>query len=662
MPQLYSYIRWSSGRQEKGTTRTRQVAAARAYAAEHNLEMVEIIEPGMSAFRGKNRKGKLGDFIDAVKNGVIPSDSYLYCENLDRLSRNYIDEALALFLEIIGLGITIITGMDKKIYNKKSIQVNPTDLMFSILMFIRGNEESETKSNRTKGNVAALVQLFRKGLPVNIKSVGKHPWWIDASGSQYEAVRKHEHYWPIAREVLDLFMAGNGVYKVKKYLDDTYPNGFVGGVEWDYQALNRMRKNRALIGERTIVLNRKLSKKKQADQDIWAVGNSEPETTHVLPGYYPSLCIDEVEFIRLQDIKKKNAFQSKDSTGTVNIKLLSGIGILRCAKCGGTMTSFMNKKKPRYICTNGRHLQKNCTGWSVNALLIEYCTIAALIIGYMDTDRKKSFDTDSISNQIGVLNERLAQLEKGISNVTDAIAKGFQADQMITKGLELQQEREKTITNLDRLVQRKAISERKGSFEVEIFEFIEMVQWGAIIDTSLDVRNTIRGVIDRIIDEIIVDKIDGCISIRIKLIGNDVVFVFAGENRKPNWKFDIEYSNTSTDGSTDLAVPDVLEALGSETLNNIFEQLKKLRVKYLKLLNHVMDEVLPVVGYPVLDGKMFWPNTSGNERVSVSYKGERHSLVVKGNLPAKVAALIAESGLKRKDFIAQYRIKNEDNK
>ncbi|MDU4840071.1 MAG: hypothetical protein E6X49_02855 [Leclercia adecarboxylata] len=72
MPQLYSYIRWSSGRREKGRARTRLVAAARAYAAEHKLEVVAVIEPGLSAFRGKNRKYKLGEFIDAVKSGAIP--------------------------------------------------------------------------------------------------------------------------------------------------------------------------------------------------------------------------------------------------------------------------------------------------------------------------------------------------------------------------------------------------------------------------------------------------------------------------------------------------------------------------------------------------------------------------------------------------------------
>ena len=191
MPKLYSYIRWSSDRQDKGTTKDRQLSAARTYAEEKGLEMVEIIEPGVSAFRGKNRSGKLGDFIDAVKSNAIPSDSWLYCENLDRLSRDQVDEALSLFLEMIRLGLTIVTGMDKKVYNKASIRQNPTDLMLSILLFIRGNEESETKSKITIGNVVALVERHNRGLPVNIKSVGRHPFWIDDSGSQYEAVNKH---------------------------------------------------------------------------------------------------------------------------------------------------------------------------------------------------------------------------------------------------------------------------------------------------------------------------------------------------------------------------------------------------------------------------------------------------------------------------------------
>lgn len=336
MPKLYSYIRWSSDRQDKGTTKDRQLSAARTYAEEKGLEMVEIIEPGVSAFRGKNRSGKLGDFIDAVKSNAIPYDSWLYCENLDRLSRDQVDEALSLFLEMIRLGLTIVTGMDKKVYNKASIRQNPTDLMLSILLFIRGNEESETKSKRTIGNVVALVERHNQGLPVNIKSVGRHPFWIDDSGSQYEAVKKHPIYWNIAREAIDMFLDGHGVYSVKRALDEKYPNG-LKGKEWDYQVLQKMRNNRALIGERTMKVGGQIYK---------------------LKNYYPLLCKDETEYLVLAEKKEQNNFKSKKESKD-KIKLLSGLSLLRCSKCGGTMHSFINKKTPRYICTNGTHKQKN---------------------------------------------------------------------------------------------------------------------------------------------------------------------------------------------------------------------------------------------------------------------------------------------------------------
>lgn len=150
------------------------------------------------------------------KNNATSSDSWLYCENLDCLSLDQVDEALRLFLEIIGLELTVVTGMDRKVYNRESIRQNPTDLMFSILMFILGNKEPETKSNRTRGNIVALVKRHKAGLSVKIKSVGRHQFWIDDSRLQYEAVKDHPVYWSIAREAIDMFLAGHGIYTVKR--------------------------------------------------------------------------------------------------------------------------------------------------------------------------------------------------------------------------------------------------------------------------------------------------------------------------------------------------------------------------------------------------------------------------------------------------------------
>jgi DNA invertase Pin-like site-specific DNA recombinase len=73
---LYSYVRWSSDRQSKGTSLERQTAKAKEFAHSHNLELVELLDAGLSAYRGKNTtQGALGGFIQAVESGAIPRTS-----------------------------------------------------------------------------------------------------------------------------------------------------------------------------------------------------------------------------------------------------------------------------------------------------------------------------------------------------------------------------------------------------------------------------------------------------------------------------------------------------------------------------------------------------------------------------------------------------------
>ncbi|HGA2238640.1 TPA: recombinase family protein [Enterobacter roggenkampii] len=629
MPQLYSYIRWSSDRQDKGTTRNRQVAAAKAYAEEAGLEMVEILEPGVSAFRGKNRAGKLGDFIDAVKNNAIPSDSWLYCENLDRLSRDQVDEALRLFLELIGLGLTIVTGMDRKVYNSESIKKNPFDLMISILMFIRGNEESETKSNRTVGNVVALVERHQAGLPVNIKSVGRHPFWIDDSGSQYEAVKEHPVYWSIAREAIDMFLDGNGIYTVKRYLDEKYPNG-LKGKEWDYQVLKKMRDNRALIGERTI-----------------NVGGA----TYKLDNYYPWLCKDEAEYLTLAERKQQNNYKAKKDK-VEEIKLLSGLQVLRCSKCGGTMHSFMNHGSARYICTNGVHLQKRCSGWSISAQLVEHCTMIALLIGYMDKSRKDGIDTTSIEDEISRKATLITDLESRISNMAKAIAIAPEVSELAVQLNAFDLERKKAVLEADKLKERLHSLKGKGSLEVDITDFLMLIQWSVFTNMEDTDRNKIRKVISSIIEGIIVDKTDGCITIKIKCHYKDEWLVFGGVNRKPFWAFTIEYS---TNDAKDIEGEDSSNFVSNPLFQKAVEQLDSIKQSYLNLFE-TANTMLGVVGYSDIRGASFWPNTGQYERANVEYEGITYSIAMNGRVPKAITAALEVTGLSRKEFIECYKV------
>ncbi|MCU6304304.1 recombinase family protein [Enterobacter quasiroggenkampii] len=630
MPQLYSYIRWSTDRQDKGTTRNRQLAAAKVYAAEAGLEMVEIEDPGVSAFRGKNTNtGKLGDFIDAVKQGAIASDSWLYVENLDRITRQNVTTAQKLFIELLELGLTLVTGMDKRVYTLDSVNKNPTELMISLLLFSRANEESETKSNRTIGNVVALVERHQAGLPVNIKSVGRHPFWIDDSGSQYEAVKEHPVYWSIAREAIDMFLDGNGIYTVKRYLDEKYPNG-LKGKEWDYQVLKKMRDNRALIGERTI-----------------NVGGA----TYKLDNYYPWLCKDEAEFLTLAERKQQNNYKAKKDK-TEEIKLLSGLQVLRCSKCGGTMHSFMNHGSARYICTNGVHLQKNCSGWSISAQLVEHCTMISLLIGYMDKSRKDGIDTTAIEEEISRKEILITDLESRIANMAQAIAIAPDVSALAVQLNTFDLERKKTVLEVDKLKERLHSLKGIGSLEVDITDFLMLIQWSVFTNMEDADRNKIRKIISSIIESIIVEKADGCITIKIKCHHKDEWLVFGGVNRKPFWAFTIEYS---TNDAKEIEGGDSSNFVSNPLFQKAVEQLDSIKQSYLKLFE-TANTMLGVVGYSDIRGASFWPNTGQYERANVEYEGITYSIAMNGRVSKAITAALEATGLSRKDFIERYKV------
>lgn len=136
--------------QLKGDSRRRQLAASRAYAEAHNLDLTENTELediGISAFKGANvREGALGQFLASVKAGRIKPGSFLLVESLDRLSREQVLTAQSLFLSIIQSGINLVTLADNRVY--RAGQTELADLIMSLVIMSSAHEESQTKSHR----------------------------------------------------------------------------------------------------------------------------------------------------------------------------------------------------------------------------------------------------------------------------------------------------------------------------------------------------------------------------------------------------------------------------------------------------------------------------------------------------------------------------------
>jgi DNA invertase Pin-like site-specific DNA recombinase len=151
------------------------------YARENKLTLVRnYSDLGVSAYRSKNRTtGALSEFIAAVDSGRIERGSILLCESLDRLSRDKVSEALIPFLELLKRGIVVVTLQDGRKYDAKSAD-DPFQLMGSLVIMARANEESETKAHRSRSAWKARRVNRAKGQIC--------PHWLTFDGTSYEAV------------------------------------------------------------------------------------------------------------------------------------------------------------------------------------------------------------------------------------------------------------------------------------------------------------------------------------------------------------------------------------------------------------------------------------------------------------------------------------------
>lgn len=455
---LYSYIRWSSDKQAKGSSLQRQLETARRVAHENDLELVEIIDAGLSAFKSKHLEhGNLGAFIEAVKAGEIANDSWLTVESLDRISRDEILKAQRLFMELLELGITIYTGMDNRIYTKASVTDNPMELMLSIMTFSRANQESMVKSQRQKSAAQLKIDKFKvgerdaNGYPFAIRSSGANVFWSDVSDG---TVKPHEYYYPIAKLIVSMRLKGWGYMRIAKYLNENYtpPKGTAKRKHfkdmWSPKLVCNFLQSRTLMGEKSIRVD---------------------GVEHILKDYYPQV-MTESEYYGLQSvINRKLANEPREY-----IPLLTGIRRFKC-ECGAPMVAFYQYGKIRYRCDGMKSLDKrmHCGAKSFNGAAIENAIVqicadkifkdvkqhaskVGAIKAMLDETQKKykrGMDMLLEDNAPNGLNIMLVELERKIEDqqrqLNDELVKDAEVDTSVS--WDAVPENYKDVTNVERL-------------------------------------------------------------------------------------------------------------------------------------------------------------------------------------------------------------------
>jgi DNA invertase Pin-like site-specific DNA recombinase len=346
----FSYLRFSTAAQAAGDSRRRQLGLAEKYAAEHKLTLdkhLSFRDLGVSAFRGQNAKeGALRAFLEAIEHNLVPRGSTLLVESLDRLSRDQIIAAQALFLQIVQSGVTIVTLVDQRSYSIESLNQNPLDLIVSLVVLMRANEESQMKSERIR---AAFAQK-RAMLAVRPWS-SRCPGWLRLDKEQGRFVIVEERA-NIVRRIYREALDGIGHQTIARQLNDEgvplFGHGNQKGKVWLRSFVRHLLRYPAVIGNFTATVT----------EHVDGVRRIRPVMT--VPGYFPAI-IDERDWERIQTRRKEWSIRHKSHVRkTSRANLLAGLA--KCPYCGTGMTLIRgNVKNWRYFTCRKAYTAIGCS-------------------------------------------------------------------------------------------------------------------------------------------------------------------------------------------------------------------------------------------------------------------------------------------------------------
>ena len=215
-PLAFSYQRFSSPTQSEGDSLRRQTAFLNDWLKRSGAKLDTTIRgEGVSAHKGEHRRNHrhaLARFLQLVQDGRIPQGSYLVVESLDRLSREDIQPATKLFLDILQAGIRIVQLTPREaVFDETS---GLAEIFNAMMEFGRGHGESAIKSKR----LGAVWSNKKQGAAPGVVISRACPAWIRVVGGRYQLYEAHAE---VVRRIFRLATDGLGARAiVRRLIDD----------------------------------------------------------------------------------------------------------------------------------------------------------------------------------------------------------------------------------------------------------------------------------------------------------------------------------------------------------------------------------------------------------------------------------------------------------
>jgi DNA invertase Pin-like site-specific DNA recombinase len=339
-----SYKRFSSPKQARGDTDRRQTELTEDYCRRHNLKLADTyLDAGLSGFTGQHLsdRGALRALLEAAKAGKFKPGTHLIVEALDRLSRQEISTAVRLFLDILDMGLVIVTLIDgEQVFSKARVDNDLTAIVIAIVFLSRANNEARVRRERAlQAQQTARKKARQHKTPISAEC----PRWLTLVGKgdgRHCIVDRNRAR--VVEHVFRLAASGMGQLLLARYLNDHHVPTFGGVVRWRPGMLAHLLKNRAVLGEYLPHLSLVENGRRRRSPD--------PEGP--IKGYYPTI-VDEELFKRARFAVRARRKHNGRRVVPAYSNLLTRLG--RCAICGDSLYLSQTKDGFAYLrCVNVR--------------------------------------------------------------------------------------------------------------------------------------------------------------------------------------------------------------------------------------------------------------------------------------------------------------------
>jgi DNA invertase Pin-like site-specific DNA recombinase len=243
----YSYVRFSHPSQAEGDSLRRQTEAAREWCERNGVRLdsaTTLHDLGKSAYTGQHRKNPdrhaLAAFLKLVEGGKVQRGSYLIIENLDRLSREHIQPALLLALNLLQAGIRIVQLRPvEMIFDDKS---DTLPVMMMMMELSRGHGESAIKSERVGAAWAERKRKARNGEVLTHRL----PAWVQERSGKLVPIPART---AVVKKIFALAASGYGHAAIVKKLTEENVPAFGPSGHWSRSYVAIILKDRRALGE-----------------------------------------------------------------------------------------------------------------------------------------------------------------------------------------------------------------------------------------------------------------------------------------------------------------------------------------------------------------------------------------------------------------------------